>query len=311
MKNYALSKRFAGVSLMIHGTSSSFLDKIMDNGIVPNPEQRVWKKDSIETQDQKQTLPDASYWTNNFMTAYTASGNAYREFGGNRILVYARINTGDKRVSLDEDHFPNVGRFVGKDLNRVLNKYLLATLRKPYDRNSAIDLIIKDLKQKVPHIPLERFEKEREILKELVDAWVEFEVLREAYTSFDFHGKERVGFRSHDDERITATKEEVEQARNQYRDVLLKVLKKLNFIATKKDFIHNIRFEGTIGHGGFQKVVLIAEFMKSQDNSVEKVNILLNKDQTALQDLVESVHGRIGPGVQIFYKGKSIDQLEH
>lgn len=79
-------------TLMYHGTSSKFLRPIMVSGVVPNPPQKFWDKDTDASQSMgSRASLEGSYWTTNLLTATSAAWNAQKKFGGNQLLVMAEI----------------------------------------------------------------------------------------------------------------------------------------------------------------------------------------------------------------------------
>lgn len=80
---------------MYHGTSSKFLPKIFQLGIIPNPSAGKWKDDELE---QKATVTSpslrslkGSYWTDNLTTAAGAARDSARTQGGEPTIVIAQI----------------------------------------------------------------------------------------------------------------------------------------------------------------------------------------------------------------------------
>lgn len=90
--------------LMYHGTSSNNLQSILKNGIVPDPKQRLWSGENEKTSEShasKESIPNSSYWTRNFRTAYGASRNTVRAFQGKPLIVVALMMP--ESMHADED----------------------------------------------------------------------------------------------------------------------------------------------------------------------------------------------------------------
>lgn len=283
---------------MIHGTSTNFLSSILEEGVTNQPKQRVWSEDKGSA-GNTETLPGASYWTNNLLTALSAARNATQKFGGNAMLVFARVDTGDKTVELDEDHFPSIERAVSADLKAVLNGYMLSVSRKEedYDRSGAISQLIERLHKTVPHIPKERFEKEKPTLLNLVNAWIEYKYLEE---------NQHWPHKHHINHEIT--KEDIDKARKEYRDKFAESLKKLHFLATAKDdFIHNVRFTDKMRHSGRHKILMIAEFLDTEDKQYSRrIEIKQKNSNDAVDFMIERLKKQIGPYMLVTYKGKAL-----
>lgn len=92
--------------LFWHGTSTVFLREILKQGLIPDPPHRSYGEPPEDRKDSYsiETFGGA-YLSANWMTAYSHAGNAYRKFGGNRLMVGVRLETRSPDVVLDEDDF--------------------------------------------------------------------------------------------------------------------------------------------------------------------------------------------------------------
>ena len=88
---------------MYHGTSSEFLRTILKQGIVPDPAKKKWDVDPDhgESSLSRVSLP-GSYWTSNYMTAFSSSTRTVQKFGGEPLMVIGLISEG--RAFADEDN---------------------------------------------------------------------------------------------------------------------------------------------------------------------------------------------------------------
>lgn len=87
---------------MFHGTSSKFLRNILKTGIIPNPKEKKWDVDpSASLTSQSRVSLDGSYWSGRLMTATSSALNTTEKFGGNSIVVIAKIQT--QNAKADED----------------------------------------------------------------------------------------------------------------------------------------------------------------------------------------------------------------
>jgi len=82
--------------IMFHGTTSKFLPRIFQLGVVPNPKAGKWKgdisnDDSVDANRRSLKSLEGSYWTTNVGTAFSAGNNTRRKFGGNSIFIIAEI----------------------------------------------------------------------------------------------------------------------------------------------------------------------------------------------------------------------------
>ena len=109
--------------LMWHGTSSKLARKILSSGFVPDPKKKVWSQDKGHLESYYGT-----YFTHNWMTAYSSAGTAYRKLGGNRVIFGVQIET---RTTLpDEDNIPTADGALARAAGNV--PYLNSKLAKSY-----------------------------------------------------------------------------------------------------------------------------------------------------------------------------------
>ncbi len=87
-----------------HGTSTIFLDGILEHGVVPKPSRKSWEADpdaAVYTQSRV-SLP-GSYWATNLMTAISSSGHTSRKLGGESMIVIMAFNPDSPSIVPDED----------------------------------------------------------------------------------------------------------------------------------------------------------------------------------------------------------------
>lgn len=75
-----------------HGTSNTFLRKILKMGIVPDPKRKMWDVDPQASANQlSRASLSGSYWTTNLMTAISSSTSTARKFNGDPLIVMASL----------------------------------------------------------------------------------------------------------------------------------------------------------------------------------------------------------------------------
>jgi hypothetical protein len=95
-------KKFRQPLVMYHGTSDVHLRGILKQGVVPSAEEKVWATDKeVQAFDFSRASLEGSYWTSNMMTARSSSTTARNTFGGEPLLVIARI--AESSAYADED----------------------------------------------------------------------------------------------------------------------------------------------------------------------------------------------------------------
>lgn len=89
-KKYLLWERRTKAERLIlyHGTSSTFLRKILSQGLKATPKQKVWLEDPGASFIQApRTSLKGAYLTRNIMTAKSSATTAKQKFGGNSLIV--------------------------------------------------------------------------------------------------------------------------------------------------------------------------------------------------------------------------------
>lgn len=102
-----------------HGTSSTFWPGIRSQGLIPNPKKRVWEqgKSSPTSKGREpgahslESYPGA-YVTSSYAKAYSAAGNAVRNFGGDILILSGEAETRSPDARVDEDHFTSPAGYI-------------------------------------------------------------------------------------------------------------------------------------------------------------------------------------------------------
>jgi len=92
-------EKISAKEIYFHGTCSKLSPKILKEGFVPDPKEKIWGEGRLESYK-------GTYLTTNFMTAYVAAGNAFRKLGGNRVIFEVQIET--RTGLMDEDELPSI-----------------------------------------------------------------------------------------------------------------------------------------------------------------------------------------------------------
>jgi len=89
-----------------HGTTDEFLREILKKGMVPDPTRKNWSMD-VESSLGQISLASlgGSYWTTNLMTAMSSSTSTTRKFGGEPIIIIAKLIP--ESAIADEDDITN------------------------------------------------------------------------------------------------------------------------------------------------------------------------------------------------------------
>lgn len=153
-----------------HGTSSVLAKKILKEGFVPDPKQKIWdsEKGSLESYY-------GTYLTKNLMTAISSAWKTKEKFGGDRVIFEVQVET---RTGLfDEDELPHIEPYIANSLKLIINRYLANDIvenRNHYKKNidDAVKMWISNLMRfmKLPYeVPIQRWDRLKPYAEEL--AW--------------------------------------------------------------------------------------------------------------------------------------------
>ena len=290
MRANDILRLFESKELMYHGTSSKFLKNILDKGLVFDDKSRVWGNANPSSSSNDLESFPGTYLTLNFMTAYSAAGNAYRKFGGNRLMVVANIETRTPQVVADEDDIKNRLSIISKDGRLTDGDYVkiqLLQYPKEIDYGKAWDLFKKRAIKSRFKYP-KKLDLVFPLFKELIFAKILWELsftdpndvmsstayeLKELRKQFDF-----------------------KNARKNYRILFDKFIKKVNFMASPSPnnrFLHSVRNTEPIGFRGKNRIVFIAECSENDDYVWTERYNKNNKAKKMLEDdLKKSLSGR-------------------
>jgi len=246
---------FESKELMYHGTSSKFLDSIIKNGLLFKEDGRVWGTKQVSTHLNDLESYHGTYFTLNFMTAYSASGQAHRKFGGNRLIIIANIETRTPQVVADEDDVKNKITIFSKDYKIYPESDTLKVDILKYD-SLDYERSWEEFKSSVTYGRL-GFPKKLDLLFPLYKDLLLAKLLWE----LSFHDVEKVTGISYDLKQLHK-KYDFKNARSNFRSLFDKFLKKLNFLASPPPtnrFMHSVRMTDPVGFKGKNRIVYIVE----------------------------------------------------
>lgn len=110
-----LERKRSEPKIMYHGTSSKFLPKIFQLGMIPEPSEGKWKDDRLEQKASviSPTLRSlkGSYWTDNVATASGAGADTTRTIGGTELIIVAQIVPQTAKADEDDVRGPVLRAF--------------------------------------------------------------------------------------------------------------------------------------------------------------------------------------------------------
>lgn len=101
-----LEAKFRKPITMFHGTSTKFLRSILKTGINPNPKDKKWDVDpSASLTTQSRVSLTGSYWSGRLLTATSSALNTKDKFGGESLIIIAKIQTQSAKADEDQITF--------------------------------------------------------------------------------------------------------------------------------------------------------------------------------------------------------------
>lgn len=283
--------------IFYHGTASSNLKSILSKGMLANPDNKHW--------DEESSLKDASigspsleslkgsYWTRNFMTAYSAARNSADTFGGNRLFVISQISP--KETLPDED---NIAGLLETTANMALSdpygvrlsnfqllKLLPMYIVHPGTMDEAISAFEKRAHDKFG-LPNQPFNKE--IVKQFLEAHLG-RVVAHIFEKKSETETKQIFYTEYEREKRDATKEEVqnayERAKVEYtvpemereykiaQEAFLRYYRKTRMSDQRIDASNN-RYMKDLGFTGRSKIILIVELIKAGWDEPDIIKIM-------------------------------------
>lgn len=121
-------QKIAGIQLMYHGTSASKLPAILSEGL-NTYHAAVWDQEKGRRQYERSLQSyGGTYFTNNFMTAVSAAGNAGEKFDKLRRsngIIIAQLELRTPSILMDEDSLPHPMRAINTAFHINANDYWL------------------------------------------------------------------------------------------------------------------------------------------------------------------------------------------
>jgi len=287
----------ASKEFMFHGTSSKFLRKILKKGLYFDEKNRVWS-DEIEDNyhNDRESYPGV-YFTKNFMTAYSAAGNAFRKFGGDRVIIVAQIETRSPQVVIDEDSVKyNLERIGSKNL--VENDWLLLEyILDPeayFKWEEAWDNFKVTLLYDRFHYP-KKIDNIFPLFKEIAFQYLLYKA--------SFLKEDRLLYDNREKLKKIKEKYNLKDARKKFRKLFDTFLRKMNFLANLKEeekgsnfSLHSIRITEPVNYRGSNRILCVV-IIKDRDFDTDepnKIKIVYSKSKEAEEMVLDNFGKSIG-----------------
>jgi len=240
-----------------HGTCSKFSKKILKKGFIPNPKEKMWANGRLESFT-------GTYLTTNFMTAYSAAGNAMRKFGDNRVIFEVQVET--KEGIMDEDELPGMFQFLQRACGHLLPQGFVKRMFKKEEYSEKEvndDYVVPAAKLWLESFLKRRKKEKQEMSKELKEKLIQALGVYALATLKDIA--------EHGDESETGSKEiaELRKAKEKVLSILKGELAKRDIFDTFGN--NNIRIPDPITFKGANKILSAIEIKEFE----EKPSILV------------------------------------
>lgn len=299
-----------------HGTSSKNIQSILSKGMKANPESKVWNSDKDIGSVENRSLEslEGSYWTKNFMTAYSSAGSATTYKSADyRAIVIASISP--KETLPDEDNIAYstetivlnaIRKAFGGNLSGGALIKLLPSMMKD-------DLMLDNMVAKVDFSKLAQKEPEFENLKkDLVKAYVEraFSHILQAdkyrYFFVNEYHFENSDSTNEDDEK--AYQEQKQKYANtsfyekQYSDILNKIAKSFRATRLSGSSEHNVRYTKDLGYTSRSKILAVITVRSDLYNNVISVAYRNNQFSGEANEVIQQFMNDYRANVGTEYK---------
>lgn len=265
-ERYSGSKKLR--KIWYHGTSSTFLNSILKNGLKSETKQKSWDSDP----DANYNIPDRTsfggiYFTENLGTAVSSAFRTCEKFGGDRIVVVTELQT--KTLISDEDDFIS---FPNYDINTA--NYFYLGISKGFDSDSEekeyYEYRDKWIKEKLNSIIMDYPDINDVLLKKIEEllkntGW--FSILQRAAAYFPEQSwKDIDNFKDYPD------KQKAEKDYRTFIDLLTKLMK---LYPRKTTGRQTSRILTDVGYKGSNKILAIIEFVFNGKDKDYKTEIIL------------------------------------
>jgi hypothetical protein len=301
-----LEASFRKPHLMYHGTTTKFLRSILKNGVVPNPKEKRWDTDQPSQGIFTRASLYGSYWTSDIITSISAAGNTKRKFGGERVIVIAKI--AEQSAYEDEDQ-----------INRYLHEAMGAVMRTlaPNTRSNFYlpiahflwDLPPHDLKHQQArqvfrdtlHGLLAKNTDLHTMDQDFLDTLMDTLVMRAAVWEKK-HGMDLTHWIRNVPEHLPSTTE-IEDRLQALREKLTRTYRK-HTLHQDVSFFHTLRMPMVVGYSGSNKILALIEYIPSSytDSEPTKTKLILHygTPSSIPQEFFDQYLDKIGPFPGIF-----------
>jgi hypothetical protein len=276
----------SSLELFYHGTSSTFLKKILKVGLQPQTKQGVWKE---EDPDASPTTPSRKsyggvYFSNNVMTSISYSNSTSRKFGGNPIVVMARLQL--QTAVPDEDDFTGIitrclDGLYGPEYRvsrsrTVLAGVLLSLYKGDAEGKKIQDTFVKNFREELggnnpdslaPKIMSAKFVK---ALHELLLASV-IRILSHEYWKEDYDRLINEHLPKGEDIPEELRKQTAAEGERLYRDALNTVLNHARRYVKHTHWNKTLRILSPVGFSGRNRIECIVEVIQKEDTYLLKI----------------------------------------
>lgn len=311
-----LKKTFASIELMYHGTSDTLAGKILSEGLVPGRAE-VWDAEKTKEDVRSRASYGGIYFSNNFMTAYSAARTACEKFGGKRLIVMAYLQNRTPSMRIDEDHLPDPRQAFNAAFHVAANNwfYMQWYANNMYDIDKVVDAYLQDFGAYGEDIKLQErgSERQREAIRPYVLELIK--AMGQQETAIAVKQEKSQTYSNVLYEFPQLANLDVTKAESDYRQAVNILTQKAKFLNVKdtKRYVYNIRSLEPISFSGKNKIVLVGrvhssspalrsglEPMRVEGKYYETFEILYGNDSGAIAKVSQDLVERIGGSLKIY-----------
>ena len=281
--------------VMWHGTSSVLARRTISEGFIPSPRRKRWSEGYMES------FP-GTYLTSNWMTAYSAAGNAVDKFGGNRVIfkVIAELRT----TLPDEDHLPQAAHALARaNKLAMLGPYLAERIvsdpkyAEGFVENG-VDEYLADMDMRFQSKRMDA--RHRRMLRPYIRRylWATLQAAADLQTTMKYDAPYEYGESRHETPRVRAA-----------RALLIDRLRGISNYIPHDDFmvgLHNVRIDRPVRFRGANRILSAVEIVQPRKihpyrsaSSPENPYVLIPLMGTIPKDFLDAFNRHIGGVVEI------------
>lgn len=241
---------------MFHGTSSTRLNSIKTTGIHAAPKQKTWDDASaVEISGDQPSMASlfGSYWTSDVDVAYSSAENTVERYGGNILIVIAKIAT--QSAYADEDAIGRVEYELFKWIPAALGKYV-DSWKTEYANDEVRNNLVTTIGEKI-HKILTKNEKHPinfELMDQVITTFINRKIAHHDLEEFEYESRKPV-----DQAQLNALKQNIASAEQDYLNAKDALTRRYRESTLKYGYKHTLRYPLNVGFSGASHITHLIE----------------------------------------------------